>query len=62
MIGRIHPALAMPEQMDVDIRETFFRRQAPETLLRKIVAHNVLRQAADAIARENQPPHFVETW
>ena len=61
MIRCIHLTVAMPKQMDVDIGESLVRWQAPEPLLRKIVPHDVLWQAADAIARKNQPPDFVET-
>src|ERR1700712_2047402 len=61
LLRRVHLASSMPQQVDVDIGQTLFRRQSPQALLREVVAHNVLRQAANAVPREDQPPYFVQT-
>ncbi|GBH28134.1 hypothetical protein BvRS1_51830 [Burkholderia vietnamiensis] len=60
LLGRVHPALAMPQQEYVDVDQPVVGRQAPQALLRDVVAHDVLGQAADPVAGEDQPPHFIE--
>nr|KGD10731.1 hypothetical protein DO63_5803 [Burkholderia pseudomallei] len=60
VLRRIHPALAVPHQKDLDVEQPFLRRQPPEPLAREVVAHDVLGQAADAVAREHEAADFIE--
>ncbi|POM20766.1 hypothetical protein CSX04_02186 [Burkholderia cepacia] len=60
MLGRVHLAIAMPQQEHVDVDEPFVGRQPPQSLLGDVVAHDVFWEAADPVTREDQPPHFLE--
>ncbi|OMP13767.1 inorganic polyphosphate/ATP-NAD kinase, partial [Corchorus olitorius] len=53
-------ALPVPHQVQVDVGDALFWRQPPQALLGQIVRHDVLRQAADPIARKHEPLDLVQ--
>jgi hypothetical protein len=46
--GLTHLLFAIPQQLDIEIHDPIFRRQAPEQTLLDIPSYQVRRQAANA--------------
>ena len=55
-----HFLLAVPQQMNIHVGNTFAGRQAPERTVVEIHIQQMLRQATDAETGDHQPANFFK--